>query len=151
MNPAFPRLFLPISDNPNVSCDAGVIEHSFRKRYNALEPIVLNDPFADVAFTASSPSREKGRPIEDDRKPRSMFTFLRFYRFKLAYHVLKKQQSAVVDAWHAGTKSASKTQFFVLLKNLLLLFFPINPERRVGKKVVERFILELITLFRIVR
>ena len=56
LNLAAPVLGLAVGQNPDVGRDAGVVEHVERQRDDGLQPIVLDDPAADVALALTGVS-----------------------------------------------------------------------------------------------
>ena len=63
---ALAALLLPVGDNPDVGADAGVVEHLFRQGDDGFEPVVFDDPLADVALAAARAAGEERRAVEDD-------------------------------------------------------------------------------------
>ncbi len=56
---------LAIGQHPNVGGDAGVVEHVERQRDDGFEPVVLDDPAADVAFALAGVAGEEGGAVVD--------------------------------------------------------------------------------------
>jgi hypothetical protein len=52
-----------VREHPDVSGDAGVVEHIQRQRDDGLKPVVLDDPAANVRFTLAGVAGEKGRAV----------------------------------------------------------------------------------------
>ena len=50
--------FLPVRDDPDVGPDAGVVEHLLGQGDDGFEPVVLDDPLADVAFAGAGAAGE---------------------------------------------------------------------------------------------
>src|SRR5690606_38482526 len=115
-----PPLFA-VGYDPDVGADAGVVEHRLRQRDDGLEPVVLEEPPADLALARARAAREHGRAGEDDRKPRALLVLLRLHVLALAPHVLQEQQRAVVHTRQAGAEPAALAALLVLLLDLLLL------------------------------
>src|SRR5271165_3413031 len=65
LNHSFSLRFFAIAENPKVSGDPRVVEKLFRQGHNRFQPIVGNDPFADLRFTTTGVAREKRRTIKD--------------------------------------------------------------------------------------
>ena len=59
-------LLLAVGDDPDVSADAGVVEHLLRQGDDGFEPVVLDDPLADFALAAARAAGEQRRAGEDD-------------------------------------------------------------------------------------
>src|SRR5689334_20903021 len=57
---------LAIRDDPEVRADPGVIEELVGKGDDALEPVVLDNPAADLALARAGAAREQRRAVEDD-------------------------------------------------------------------------------------
>src|SRR6218665_2522491 len=57
---------LAVGQRPDVSTDAGVVEKLLGERDDGLEPIVLDDPAADLRFAPASIPGEQRRAVEDD-------------------------------------------------------------------------------------
>ena len=60
------RLFLAVGQHPDVGGDAGVVEELVGQRDDGLQPVVLDDPLADVALAAARVAGEQRRAVEDD-------------------------------------------------------------------------------------
>src|SRR5260370_14770125 len=84
--------FLAVGDDPDVGANAGVVKHLLRQGDNCFEPVVFDDPPANVALARARAAREKGRATKDNCKPRSVLMFRRAHRLKLADHLLQKEQ-----------------------------------------------------------
>ena len=52
-----------VGEDPNVGRDTGVIKHVERQGDDCLQPVVLDDPSADVALTLSRIAGEKGTAV----------------------------------------------------------------------------------------
>ena len=61
-----PSLQLAVRQDPDVGGDAGVEEEFVRQRDDALQPVVFDNPFSDVALAASGIAREHRRAAQDD-------------------------------------------------------------------------------------
>ena len=53
LNLALAALLLAVGDDPDVGADAGVVEHLLRQGDDGLQPVVLDDPLADVALAGA--------------------------------------------------------------------------------------------------
>src|SRR5579863_114587 len=125
LNLPLPPFLFPVSDNPDVSPNSGVVEHLFWQSNDALKPILLNNPSAYIAFPRACPPCEKRRTTENNRQSGPIFLLLWRYFFKLAHHVLQKKQRSIVDAWQARPKASVIAPLIVFLLNLFLLLLPI--------------------------
>ena len=56
-------LRLAVAEHPDVGGDAGVVEHVERQGDNGLEPVVFDDPSADVALALSGVAGEEGAAV----------------------------------------------------------------------------------------
>ena len=56
-------LGLAVAEHPDVRRDTGVVEHVERQGDNGFQPIILDDPSADVALALSGVAREEGAAI----------------------------------------------------------------------------------------
>ena len=56
-------LRLAVGEHPDVGGDAGVVEHVERQRDDGLEPVVLDDPAADVALALAGVAGEEREPL----------------------------------------------------------------------------------------
>src|SRR5579884_757279 len=66
LNLPFAPFLLTVGDNPDVGADAGVVKHLLRQGNDRLEPVVLDDPFPDIALArARAPGEQRGA-AEDD-------------------------------------------------------------------------------------
>src|SRR3954462_7093474 len=63
LNLALPVLRLPIGQHPDVSGYTGVVEHVRRQRDDGLQPIVGDNPPANVTLALASITCEKGRGV----------------------------------------------------------------------------------------
>src|SRR6266566_2169431 len=118
---ALAALLLAVGDDPDIGADPGVVEHLLGQGDEGFEPVVLDDPLADVALARTRAAREKWRSAEHNRQARAVFVLLRQDRLEFADHVLQEQQRATVDARQASTKATGETLFVVFRLNLLLL------------------------------
>ena len=91
LNPAPAPFLLAIGDDPDVGADAGVVEHLFRQGDDRFQPVVLDQPAADVAFAGAGAAGEQRRAAEDDGEPRAVPVLVRAHRLELGHHVLQKQ------------------------------------------------------------
>src|SRR5207253_5402774 len=87
LNLTLAPLFFTVGDDPNVSTDAGVVEHLFRQGDDRLQPVVPDDPFADIALARARTSSEERRATEDDSEARAVLVFLRLYGLEFVDHV----------------------------------------------------------------
>ena len=108
----FAAFFLAVGDDPDIGADAGVVEHLFRQGDDGLQPVVLDDPLADVAFAGTGAAGKEGRAVEDDGQARAVLELVRQHRLKLADHVLEEQERAVVDARQAGAEAPAEAAVF---------------------------------------
>ena len=58
-------LGLPVGEHPDVGGDAGVVEHVERQGDDGLQPVVLDDPAADVALALAGVAGEERRAVVD--------------------------------------------------------------------------------------
>ncbi len=66
---ASPSLQLAIRQNPDVGGDTGVEEELVGQRDDALQPIIFNYPFSDVALAAAGIAGEHRGAVQDDAHP----------------------------------------------------------------------------------
>ena len=100
---AFALRLLAVGEHPDVGRDAGVVEKLVRQGDDRLEPVVFDDPAADLALAAAGVAGEQRRAVEDDRD--------RGCRPARGARILesmccKKEQRAVVDARQPGAEAA---------------------------------------------
>ncbi len=62
---------LAVGEDPEVGGDAGVVEELVGQRDDGLEPVVLDDPPADLGLARAGRAGEQRRAVEDDREPRA--------------------------------------------------------------------------------
>ena len=141
---ALAPLLLAVGDDPDVGADAGVVEHLLRQGDDGLEPVVLDDPLADVALARARAAGEERRAAEDDGQARAVLVLRRAHGLELVDHVLQEEQRAVVDARQPGAEAAVEAALVVLLLDLLLLLLPVHAEGRIGEEVVEGLARELV-------
>ena len=58
-------LGLAVGEHPDVGGDAGVVEHVQRQGDDGLQPVVLDDPAADVALALAGVAGEERRAVVD--------------------------------------------------------------------------------------
>src|SRR5262249_1170556 len=63
---AAPVLRFAVSDQPQISVNARIVEKLIRQRDDGVEPIVLDDPTADIAFAGAGITGEQRRPVKDN-------------------------------------------------------------------------------------
>ena len=68
---ALPVLGLTVRHDPDVGVDAGVVEELVGQRDDGFEPVVLDDPAADLALARAGAAREERRAVEDDGDARA--------------------------------------------------------------------------------
>ena len=56
---ALAMLGLAVGDHPDVGRDAGVVKHVERQRDDGFQPVILDDPTADVALALAGIAGEK--------------------------------------------------------------------------------------------
>ena len=89
---------LTVGDQPDVGVDAGVVEELIRQGDDGVEPIVFDDPAADVGRAGAGVAGKQRRAVEDDGDLRAGHVRIVFIeRVHLGEHVLQEQQRAVVD------------------------------------------------------
>ena len=66
---ASPSLQLAIRQDPDVGGDTGVEEEFVGQRDDALQPVVFNYPFSDVALAAAGIAGEHRGAVQDDAHP----------------------------------------------------------------------------------
>ena len=71
------RFSLRLVTDPDVGADTGVVEHLLWQGDDGLEPVVLDDPLADVALARARAAGKEGRAAEDDGEPRAVLVFRR--------------------------------------------------------------------------
>ena len=64
---AAPVLGLAVGEDPDVRGDAGVVEDVEGQSHDGFQPVVLDDPAADVALALAGIAREEGRAVVDFR------------------------------------------------------------------------------------
>ena len=124
---------LAVGEHPDVRRDAGVVEELVGQRDDGLQPVVLDDPAADVALAVARVAGEQRRAVEHDGDAAA--AVLR--RAHLREHVLEEEQRAVVDARQAGAEAAVVAERFGLPLDVAALLLPLHAEGRVGEHVVE--------------
>ncbi len=92
------RRRLVVPQQPDVGEDAGVVEELVGQHDNSVEPVVLQDPAADLALARAAVAVGKGRAVEDDGDAAGAFVRL----LHLGEHGLQEEQRAVVHSWHSG-------------------------------------------------
>src|SRR5262245_38479383 len=127
--------FFAIGDDPDVGSNAGVVKHLLRQSDDSFEPIIFDNPFANLTFPAACPTGEKGRAVKDDSSWRAASLLIELVKF--ANHVLQEKQRPIVPPAQAGPKATFFALLLVFVHYLLLLFLPVHAKRRVGQQVIE--------------
>jgi len=125
---AFARGFLAVVEDPDVGGDAGVKEEGIGQLHDALQPVVLDDPPADLRLPASGVAGEQRGAVEHNADARS-------FVFHLGDHMLKEQQGAVGCAGRACGKPAVGILRFAAHE--LFLALPGYAEGRIGDHIIE--------------
>ena len=93
---------LAVGEHPDVGGDAGVVEELVGQGDDGLQPVVLDDPLADVALAAAGIAGEQRRAVEDDADAAAALLGCAHLR----EHVLEEEQRAVVDAGQSGAEAS---------------------------------------------
>src|SRR5262249_38703086 len=83
---------LAVGNNPDVGANASVVEHLLRQGDDGFEPVVLNDPLADVALAGAGATGEEWRATEDNSQTRAVLVLVGQHGLELADHVLQEEQ-----------------------------------------------------------
>ncbi|OQA27234.1 MAG: hypothetical protein BWY59_01131 [Verrucomicrobia bacterium ADurb.Bin345] len=137
---ALAGLLFAVGQDPDVGADAGVVEQLVRHGDDSLQPVVLDDPAADLALARAGSAGKQRRTVEHDGQSRTAVLGL----LALAEHVEKEEQCAVIDPGQAGAEPAAEALLLVFLDDDILLGLPLHAERRVGQHVVEMLAVELV-------
>ena len=124
---------LAVGEHPDVGGDAGVVEELIGQGHDGFQPVVFDDPLADVAFAAARIAGEQWRAVEDNADAAAAVLGAAHF----GNHVLEKEEGAVVDARQPGAEAALIAQGVVLLLDVALLLLPLHAKGRVGQHVVE--------------
>src|SRR6185312_7929761 len=81
-------LLLAVGD-AHVSADAGVVEHLLRQGDDTFEPVVFDNPLADIALARARAAGEKRGTAEDDGEARAVLVLRRAHGFELVDHMLQ--------------------------------------------------------------
>ena len=65
---ALAPLFFAVGDDPDVGADAGVIKHLLGQGDDGLQPVVFDDPLAEITLARAGAAGEERRSAEDDRQ-----------------------------------------------------------------------------------
>ena len=101
---------LAVGEHPEVGGDAGVVEELVRQGDDGFEPVVLDDPAADLGLAGAGSPREERRAVEDDGEAAPAF----FGRLHLGEHVLEEEEAAVVDPGQPGPEAPGEAPGLVL-------------------------------------
>ena len=133
-------LGLAIGEHPDVGGDAGVVEHIERQGDDGFEPVVLDDPAADIALALPGVAGEERRAVVDlgdAAAERRVVVHLRG-------HVGQEEQLAVAGAGDEGQFLAlvhhleARVAHTVLAAHRFEVFLPALAVGRVGEHEVER-------------
>ncbi len=119
---AFALRGLAVADYPDIGGDAGVVEELLRQGDNGLQPVIFDDPAANLALATTSIAGEERGAVEDDTDAAAAL----IDRAHLGNHVLEKEQGAVVDARGACAKAVGIAQGIGLLLDVFLLLLPFH-------------------------
>ena len=128
-------LQLAIRQDPDIGGDTGVEEEFVGQRDDALQPVVFDNPFPDVALAAAGIAGEHRGAVQDDSHPAAA-------ALHFGEHVLEKQQRSVGAAGRAGCEPAAGSARLRFHGGFLGL--PTDAERGIGYHVVEAFPLKLV-------
>ena len=128
-------LQLAIRQNPDIGGDTSIEEEFVGQRDDALQPVVFDNPFSDVALAAAGVAGEHRGAVKDDSDPAAA-------ALHLGEHVLEKQQRPVGAAGRAGCEPAAGSARLRFHGGFLGL--PTDAERGIGYHVVESFPLKLV-------
>ena len=147
---AFAMLGLPVREHPDVSGDAGVVEEVQREGDDGLQPIVLDDPAADVALTLAGVACEEGGAVVHLGNAAAE----RGVVLHLAEHVGQKEHLAIATPSDervfgvAGVLDQEARIFDILFgafaAHALQVGFPALAVGRIGEHEVERAGAELV-------
>src|SRR5690606_27576265 len=129
---ALPLRTLAVGQDPDVRCDARVVEKLVRQGNDCLQPVVLNDPAADLTLPGSSVTGEERRAVEDDGKPAPTV-----FRVHLRNHVLQEEQRPITDPGQTCPETARMPELLVLLPDRIRVLLPVDSERWIAEHVVE--------------
>ena len=136
---------LAVRHHPDIGEYAGVVEKLVGQRHDGVEPVVLDDPAADVGRPRSGVAGKQRGAVEDDGDLGAGPVLVPLLiGVHLGNHVLKKEEGAVVDGRKTRAEPAGEAHGPVLAFDRLLLVFPFDAEGRVGHQVMEEFVFEAI-------
>src|SRR5690606_30420703 len=95
------RFVFAVRQDPDIGGDAGVVEELLRQRDDRLEPVVLQDPAANLTLAAAGIPGEEGRAVHDDGDAAPAFLRLVHAR----EHVLQEQELPIADPGEPGAKA----------------------------------------------
>ncbi len=122
-----------VRENPEVGGDAGIVEELLGQGDDRLQPVVLDDPAADLRFARAGVAGEERRAIEDDADAAAAFAG----RAHLGQHVLEKEERAVIHARQPGAEPAFVAELVGFVLDEFLLLLPGHAEGRIGQHVIE--------------
>lgn len=136
----FAVLGLLVGDDPDISADAGIVEHVGRQADDGFQQIILEDIAADFAFPAARIAGKQGRTVKDDAEPAAAL----FSGTHLGNQVHQEEQRAVADAGQTGAETPVEAVLLMFLFDFLLNLFPFDAEGGIGEHVVKVLAGELI-------
>ena len=122
-----------VRQDPDVGGDAGVEEEFVGQRDDALQPVVFDDPFPDVALAAAGIAGEHRGAVQDDSDAAAT-------ALHLGEHVLQEQKRSVGAARCPGCESAARGAGFRF--HGVFVGLPTDAERGIGYHVVEALALK---------
>ena len=136
LNFAFAFGAFVVVEYPDVGGNTGVVKQLIRQSDNGFQPVVFDNPLADIAFAVACLPGKQRRAVEDNADAAAaMFAWLH-----LGDHVLQKQQGAVIDTRQASAETAGMAKVIVFVGDDFLGFFPVYAKGRVGEHVIKFFI-----------
>ena len=130
---ALALLRLPVGEDPDVGGDAGIVEKLLRQGDDGFQPIVLDDPAADLGLARAGIPGEQRRAVENNADAAA--AILR--RAHLRDHVLEEQQRAVIHPRQPSPEAPLVTERVRLLLDRLFLLLPSHAEGWIGEHIVE--------------
>src|SRR5699024_2644664 len=102
---AAPLRSLAVGNQPDIGEDAGVVEELIGQRDDGIEPVVLDNPAANIRWTGTSITRKQRRTVKDNGDFGANGILIPFFvGVHLGDHVLQKQQGAIVDGGQTGSE-----------------------------------------------
>jgi hypothetical protein len=125
---------LPVGDDPEVGGDAGVVEELVGQGDDGFEPVVLDDPAADLGLAGAGRAGEQRRAVEHDGQAGAALLDGGFILEIMCWR--NSSEPSLMRGSPAPKRPAKPLESWLVLDGVGHLL-PLDAEGRVGEEVVE--------------